>query len=87
MTIKLRLGPVPKQPLVRLTVTLTAEFKATLDRYAAVHAETTGEKHDVSNLIPHMLAAFVSNDRAVQVAARTHARSQNLARSTGVERG
>jgi hypothetical protein len=60
---KLRLGPLPKSGPVKLTVTLSAELKATLDRYAALHAQTYGERVDAAALVPHMLEAFMARDR------------------------
>lgn len=62
-TAKLRLGPLPKLEPVKLTVTLSAELKATLDRYAALHAQTYGERVDAQVLVPHMLEAFMARDR------------------------
>ena len=62
-TAKLRLGPLPKTEPVKLTVTLSAELKATLDRYASLHAQTYGEAVDAATLIPHMLEAFMAGDR------------------------
>ncbi|SEJ48286.1 MULTISPECIES: DUF2274 domain-containing protein [unclassified Variovorax] len=62
-TAKLRLGPLPKIEPVKLTVTLSAELKATLDRYAAMHAQTYGERVDAVALVPHMLEAFMARDR------------------------
>jgi len=70
MKTKLRLGPLPKAQPVRITITVTAELKETLDRYAEVHAASSGEKNDVERLIPYMLEAFVERDRAFQVAVR-----------------
>lgn len=60
---KLRLGPLPKMEPVKLTVTLSAELKATLDRYAALHAQTYGERVDAAALVPYMLDAFMARDR------------------------
>lgn len=60
---KLRLGPLPKTDTVKLTVSLSAELKATLDRYAELHASTWGEPVDATALVPHMLAAFMERDR------------------------
>lgn len=60
---KLRLGPLPRSEPVRLTVTLSAELKATLDRYAALHAQTYGERVDAATLVPYMLEAFMARDR------------------------
>ncbi len=62
-TAKLRLGPLPRTEAVKLTVTLSAELKATLDRYAALHAQAYGERVDAAALVPHMLEAFMARDR------------------------
>ncbi len=62
-TAKLRLGPLPKPEPVKLTIILSAEVKATLDRYAALHAQTYGERVDAAALAPHMLEAFMARDR------------------------
>lgn len=62
-TNKLRLGPLPKKEPVKLTVVLSAELKATLDRYAALHAQTYGGRVDAAALVPHMLEAFMARDR------------------------
>jgi hypothetical protein len=61
---KLRLGPLPRSESVKLTVTLPAELKEALDRYAAVHSRLHGESVDAVILIPHMLNAFIARDRA-----------------------
>jgi len=64
MTTKLRLGPLPKAQHVKITITVTAELKELLDRYAEVHSQSNGEKNDVTRLIPYMLASFINGDRA-----------------------
>lgn len=61
---KLRLGPLPKAESVKLTVTMPAELKTMLDRYAAQHSQAYGEPVDAASLIPHMLKAFMTRDRA-----------------------
>lgn len=63
-TTKLRLGPLPKASTVKLTVTMPAELKTMLDRYAAQHSQTYGEPVDAACLVPHMLEAFMARDRA-----------------------
>lgn len=60
---KLRLGPLPRTEVVRLTITLPATVKADLDRYAALYAAAYGEAVDAAALLPHMLAAFMERDR------------------------
>ena len=69
-TKKLRLGPLPKSEQVKLAVTLSAELKATLNRYAALHAQTYGERVDAAALVPHMLEAFMARDRVFRSARR-----------------
>ena len=63
MATKLRLGPLPRQRLVRMTISLPADLVADLERYAAMHSQLHGEKVDAMALAPHMLAWFLKNDR------------------------
>lgn len=63
-TAKLRLGPLPKATTVKLTVTMPANLKTMLDRYATQHSQTYGEPIDAVSLIPPMLEAFMARDRA-----------------------
>ena len=60
---KLRLGPLPRTEVVKLTISVPGELKAMLDQYAALHAKTWSEPVDALALIPHMLAAFIERDR------------------------
>ena len=62
-TKKLRLGPLPRQEVRKLTFACPAGLKADLDRYAALHAQAYGEAVDAVTLIPHMLEAFMAADR------------------------
>lgn len=62
-TNKLRLGPLPRTEMVKLTVSLPTDLKAVLDRYASLHSQVHGEDVDAAVLIPHMLAAFMDRDR------------------------
>lgn len=63
MATKLRIGPLPRPQLVKLTVSLPAELLADLERYATMHSQLHGEKVDAPTLAPHMLAWFLKNDR------------------------
>lgn len=63
MATKLRLGPLPKQETVKMTVSLPAALKTDLERYAAMHSQLHGEQVDAAALAPHMLAWFLKNDR------------------------
>ena len=73
-TRKLRLGPLPKTENVKLTFACPVSLKATLDRYAALHAQTYGEAVDAVTLIPHMLEAFMVGGRGFR-RARVGARN------------
>lgn len=74
MSEKLRLGPLPKTEVVRLTIALPAKVKADLDRYAELYASAYGEPVDAAALAPHMLSAFMERDRAFR-RARHEAKS------------
>ena len=62
-TRKLRLGPLPRHEVMKLTFSCPASLKADLDAYAALHAQAYGEAVDAEKLIPHMLEAFMAGDR------------------------
>ena len=64
----LRLGPLPKTETLKLTISLTVELKAQLDRYAELHSQTWGEAVDAIALVPHMLEAFMARDRGFKQA-------------------
>ncbi|MET3518106.1 hypothetical protein ABIC63_005916 [Pseudacidovorax sp. 1753] len=68
---KLRLGPLPKADSVKVTFPCPTELKDDLERYAALHSQTYGEKVDAIALIPHMLDAFISRDRTFNRIRRT----------------
>jgi len=75
--MKLRLGPLPDASTVKLTVSLPATLKAQLDRYAQLHSSSFGAPVDAQTLIPLMLAAFLTRDRAFQQARRRHKDDQD----------
>ena len=70
MTAKLKLGRLPSTEVVKMTIAVSVELRAMLDRYAHLHAEASGEKNDVLRLIPYMLEAFMASDRAFTRANR-----------------
>lgn len=59
---QLRLGPLPKVGVVRLTITLPEPLKEELDQYATEHGRLY-EPVETAALIPHMLEAFIRSDR------------------------
>ncbi|MFG1288944.1 MULTISPECIES: DUF2274 domain-containing protein [Xanthobacteraceae] len=68
MTRKLSLGPVPKAETVKLTITMTVQLRADLDRYAALHSELHGTVVDALTLAPLMLEAFIARDKGFRAA-------------------
>jgi hypothetical protein len=58
----LKLGRLPKQGTVRITIVLPEPLKEELDRYAAEHSRLY-EPVETATLIPHMLEAFIRADR------------------------
>jgi len=73
----LRLGPLPKTETLKLTISLTVELKAQLDRYAELHSQTWGETVDATALVPHMLEAFMARDRGFRQSFRGSATVQS----------
>jgi hypothetical protein len=69
-TDKLRLGPLPKVELTKVTFACSTVLRAELERYAALHAQTYNEPVDAAALIPHMLATFMEQDQAFRRAGR-----------------
>lgn len=69
-TRKLRLGPLPKTESTKVTFACPAGLKVDLDHYAALHAQTYGDAVDAVTLIPHMLEAFMTRDRAFRKSMR-----------------
>lgn len=63
MATKLRIGPLPRQRRVKMTVNVPADLLTDLERYAAMHSQAYGEQVDAVTLVPHMLAWFLKNDR------------------------
>lgn len=74
-TKKLRLGPLPRHEVIKLTFSCPANLKANLDRYATLYAQAYGETVDVVTLIPHMLETFMAGDRGFRRGMTLRARS------------
>jgi hypothetical protein len=59
----LKLGALPNQKMVRVTVMLPEPLRQELDAYAVEHSRLYGPV-ETAALIPHMLEAFMRSDRA-----------------------
>jgi hypothetical protein len=82
----LKLGPLPKQSTVKVTIVLPELLKEELDAYAAEHSRLY-EPVETAALIPHMLEAFLRADRAWCSRRKQREQEQNGQRrpsSTGV---
>jgi hypothetical protein len=58
----LKLGRLPRQGTVRITIVLPEPLKEELDRYVAEYSKLY-EPVETATLIPHMLEAFIRSDR------------------------
>ncbi|MBJ3764628.1 DUF2274 domain-containing protein [Maribius pontilimi] len=68
---KLKLGAIPDDKPVKLTIDLPAELHNDLAAYAEVLARETGQTHEPSKLVAPMLSRFMATDRAFARARKT----------------
>ncbi|MBU6445552.1 MAG: DUF2274 domain-containing protein [Alphaproteobacteria bacterium] len=59
----LKLGPLPKAETSKLTITLSKPLRDALELYVSDYASAY-EPTELSELVPHMLEAFLRSDRA-----------------------
>lgn len=62
----LKLGQLPERTPVKITITMSAELNRELCEYAMAYNEIYGQSEPVTELVPHILAAFLAEDRAFQ---------------------
>lgn len=67
---KLKLGPLPDDKPVRMTISLPAEVHRDLVDYAEIHGRETGATAEPAKLVAAMLARFMATDRAFAKARR-----------------
>jgi len=63
---ELKLARLPDRTPVKLAITITPDLNEALRDYAALYAETYGQKETIAELIPAMLSGFLESDRAFQ---------------------
>ncbi len=68
--MKLRLGPLPKTDVVKLSITIPEVVKNQLEAYAELHAAEYGQKSELGILIAQILEQFMARDRVFQRALR-----------------
>jgi hypothetical protein len=66
---KLKLGPIPDDKPVRLTIILSAELAELLRAYAEAVGSANAKPVTVERIVPPMLERFIRTDRAFM---RTH---------------
>jgi hypothetical protein len=59
----LKLPRLPDRTPVKLTISLMPDLHSRLANYAALYRTTYGIEEPVTELIPHMLEAFLASDR------------------------
>lgn len=74
---KLKLGAIPDDKPVKLTIELPADVHRELAAYAEVLGHETGKTHEPIKLIAPMLARFMATDRAFR-----KARAKKFSRNT-----
>jgi hypothetical protein len=62
--MKLKLGPIPDDKPVRLTITVSAELATLLRTYAEAVGSGDSRPVTVERIVPHMLERFIRTDRA-----------------------
>ena len=62
--MKLKLGPIPDDKPVRLTIILSAELAALLHTYADAVGSGNSKPVTVERIVPHILERFIRTDRA-----------------------
>ncbi|UWQ95469.1 DUF2274 domain-containing protein [Rhodobacteraceae bacterium M385] len=68
---KLKLGAVPDEKPIKMSVEVSAEIHRDLVAYAEVLSSQTGHKTEPKRIIAPMLAKFMASDRGFMKARRT----------------
>jgi hypothetical protein len=61
--VDLKLPQLPDRNPVKLSISVMPDLHQSLVEYAALYAQAYGREEPVTELIPHMLAAFLASDR------------------------
>lgn len=69
-TPKLRIGKLPDLTPVKLTITIDPDTHACLEDYAAIYAESYGEKVKPAELVPSMISGFLATDAGFKKARK-----------------
>ena len=72
---KLKIGPIPDQTPVKLSVSLAPDLQADLQDYARVYRIAYGSEVEVPAIIPTMLRSFIDSDAGFKRARKRIAHS------------
>ena len=67
----LRIGKLPDLTPVKMTIHVEPDVHRMLEDYAAVYAQSYGEKISPAALVPSMLASFLASDNGFKKARKT----------------
>jgi len=59
----IKLSKLPDRTPVKIVIAVLPELNQMLAEYAECYRETYGVAESVADLVPHMLSAFLANDR------------------------
>lgn len=59
----LKLAKLPDRTPVKLAIIVTPELHRALSDYATLYNEAYGQSEPLTELVPHMLSAFLASDR------------------------
>lgn len=60
---ELKLAKLPDRTPIKLAITVTPDLHRLLQDYATIYSGAYGQTEAVTDLVPHMLAAFLASDR------------------------
>lgn len=78
---ELKLPKLPDRTPVKLSIALPPDLGKALEDYRAIYNERFGTDEPLSELVPHMLAAFLASDRGFAKARKS--RETEIGKSGG----
>lgn len=81
-TPNLKIGPLPDKTPVKLSIAIEPDLQAELNDYARVYETSYGDKANITDLIPSMLASFMAGDSGFKKARKALANSSQPSSST-----
>jgi hypothetical protein len=60
----MKLAKLPERTRIRLIVQVSADLHDRLTAYAELYEKTYGNREDIAALVPHMIEAFLDEDKS-----------------------